>query len=233
MRRTGAQINWNSGHFLTLATDHALCNPILEQSMQPTDIKQDIADIHADLDGRTIAMVGLMGAGKSVIGRKVAARLKLPFIDADNEIVEAAKMPITEIFETYGEPEFRRLEERVINRLLEDGPQILATGGGAFMNDTIRESIAEKGISLWLSADIDLLMERVSKRSSRPLLKNDNPRGVMMDLMEKRYPVYAQASIEVPSQDGTKDDMAAITIHALANYFRAETSTKKQQNTGQ
>ncbi|TIV90209.1 MAG: shikimate kinase, partial [Mesorhizobium sp.] len=135
--------------------------------------------------------VGLMGAGKTAIGRKVATMLSLPFMDSDQEIESVSRMTVPELFERYGEPEFRALEQRVILRLLENGPQVLSTGGGAFMNAQTREAISAHGVSVWLKADLDLLMERVSKKQNRPLLKNPDPRAVLEKLMGERYPVYA------------------------------------------
>jgi shikimate kinase len=171
------------------------------------------------LGTRSIVLVGLMGAGKSAVGRKVAAMLELPFADADTEIETASKMTIPELFEQYGEPEFRSLEKRVVSRLLKTGPQVLATGGGAFINDSTRQAIKRRGISVWLSAGIDLLMERVSRRQNRPLLRDPDPRGVMQRLMADRYPVYALADVEVESQDISKEDMAANVVAALADWL--------------
>lgn len=171
------------------------------------------------IGNRSVVLVGLMGAGKTAIGRKVAGMLQLPFADADAEIELASNMSVPELFEQYGEPEFRALEQRVIARLLQSGPQVLATGGGAYMNDTTRETIRKSGISVWLSADFDLLMERVSRRQNRPLLKNADPRGVMVRLMEERYPVYAKADIEVPSRDIPRDEMAANVVAAIAGWL--------------
>ena len=135
------------------------------------------------LGERSIVFVGLMGAGKTAIGRKVASALSLPFIDSDHEIETVSRMTVPELFERYGEPEFRALEERVIGRLVQGGPQILSTGGGAFMNSNTRAAIGEAGVSIWLKADLDTLMERVAKKPHRPLLKNPDPRGVMQKLM--------------------------------------------------
>ena len=194
--------------------------------MNQTILKEHAPLIRDRLGTRTITLVGLMGAGKSAIGRKIAAILRLPFIDADTEIEAAAKMAVTDIFENYGEPEFRRVEVSVIKRVLENGPQILATGGGAFMNKQTQTNIHESGISLWLDADIDLLMERVSKKSTRPLLKKPNPRGIMLDLMKERYPIYAQAEITIKSDDISKDEMAARVITKLAEYMQNEDSSE-------
>lgn len=176
----------------------------------------------AGLGNRSIVLVGLMGAGKSAIGRKVAAMLQLPFKDADTEIESAAQMTVAEIFEDYGEPEFRALEQRVIARLLQSGPQVVATGGGAFMNADTRATIGEAGVSVWLSADLDLLMERVSRRQNRPLLKTADPRGVMANLIREREPVYSMADVEVRSQDVPKEDMAARLIQSLAEWMDRE-----------
>jgi shikimate kinase len=171
------------------------------------------------LGGRSIVFVGLMGAGKTAIGRKVASYLSLPFVDSDHEIESVSRMTIPELFEQYGEAEFRGLEQRVILRVLEGGPQVLSTGGGAFMNADTRAAIAERGVSVWLKADLDLLMERVSKKQNRPLLKNDNPRGVLERLMNERYPVYAKAVITVPTRDERKEVIAAEVMAALGQHL--------------
>ncbi len=171
------------------------------------------------LGSRSIVFVGLMGAGKTAIGRKVATALSLPFIDSDHEIEAVSRMTIPELFERYGEAEFRALEQRVILRLLEGGPQVLSTGGGAYMNPQTREAIAAHGVSVWLKADVDLLMERVSKKQNRPLLKNDDPRGVLRRLMEERYPVYAEADVTVVTRDERKETIAAEVIEALGGHL--------------
>ncbi|WP_421856715.1 shikimate kinase [Oricola sp.] len=191
-----------------------------------TDNKQRCDTVRRRLGRRSIVLVGLMGAGKSAIGRKASALLGLPFVDADTEIETASKMTIAELFESYGEAEFRALERRVIARVLKSGPQILATGGGAFMNESTRNAIARRGVSVWLSADIDLLMERVSRRQNRPLLRDPNPRGVMEALIDRRYPVYATADLEVPSDDISKEEMAMRVVSALAAHLEAEPATK-------
>lgn len=175
--------------------------------------------IHQLLGSRVVVLVGLMGAGKSTVGRKVATMLGLPFRDADTEIENVSRMSVPELFEAYGEDEFRDLERRVILRLLDDGPMVLTTGGGAYMNEETRSSIARAGISIWLNAELDVLMERVSRRQNRPLLQNDNPRGVMQSLMERRYPIYAQADIEIMSRDDKKEVIAAEMIDALAAHL--------------
>ncbi|MGN6536373.1 MAG: shikimate kinase [Mesorhizobium sp.] len=180
----------------------------------------DHATLRQRLGPRSVVFVGLMGAGKTAIGRKVAGMLGLPFIDSDHEIESVSRMTIPDLFERYGEAEFRALEQRVIHRLLtENGPQVLSTGGGAFMNEQTREAIAEHGVSVWLKADLDLLMERVSKKQNRPLLKNDNPRAVLQRLMDVRYPVYATAEITVTTRDERKEVIAAEVVEALAGHF--------------
>lgn len=188
--------------------------------------KDAVATISGKLGQRSLVLVGLMGAGKSAIGRKVATRLNMPFVDADAEIEKAAKQTVADIFANYGEEEFRRLEERVIARLLTEGPQVLATGGGAYMNADTRAAIRAGGMSLWLSADIDLLMARVSKKATRPLLQKPNPRGIMQELIDARYPIYAQADMTVQSRDVTKDEMATLVINAIAAHLSAQPSAE-------
>jgi len=165
---------------------------------------------------RPIVLVGLMGAGKSTIGRRLAAALKLPFHDADAEIETAAGCSISDFFERYGEPAFREGERRVIARLLAGPRHVLATGGGAFMDPTTRALIKQMGFSVWLRADISLLMERVSKRPTRPLLKNSDPRGTMERLMAERYPTYAEADLTVDSNGGPHDAIVQRILAHLA-----------------
>lgn len=171
------------------------------------------------LQGRSIVLVGLMGCGKSSIGRRLATRLKIPFVDLDSEIELAAGKTIAEIFAEDGEEVFRDGERRVIARLLESSSQVLATGGGAFMNAEIRENISIKGVSIWLRADLDLLMERVMRRSHRPLLQTDDPRAVMQNLINERYPVYAQAEITVESRQAAHDVIVRDVVRKLADYL--------------
>src|SRR3954447_22307722 len=178
--------------------------------------------LRAKLGKRSIVLVGLMGAGKSTVGRRLAQALKLPFRDADHEIEAAAGMTIPEIFAIHGEEHFRDGERRVIARLLQEGPIVLATGGGAFMNEETRSRIAEHGISLWLKADLDILMRRVRKRSTRPLLQNPDPEGTMRRLMELRHPVYATADITIDSHEAPHDRVVADAIKALAEWFARE-----------
>lgn len=177
------------------------------------------ADLLQKLGSRSIVFVGLMGAGKTAIGRRVASALDLPFTDSDQEIETVSRMTIPELFERYGEAEFRALEQRVILRVLENGPQILSTGGGAFMNAQTRAAIAAHGLSVWLKADIDILMDRVSKKQNRPLLKNADPRGTLEKLMQERYPVYAEANLTVPTREERKEVIAAEVIEALGRHL--------------
>ncbi|MER8430781.1 shikimate kinase [Mesorhizobium caraganae] len=177
------------------------------------------------LGSRSIVFVGLMGAGKTAIGRKVAAMLSLPFIDSDQEIESVSRMTVPELFERYGETEFRALEQRVILRLLENGPQVLSTGGGAFMNAQTRDAIASHGVSVWLKAELDLLMERVSKKQNRPLLKNPDPRAVLERLMGERYPVYATSDVTVATRDDRKEVIATEVVDALCGHFGIPATT--------
>jgi shikimate kinase len=170
---------------------------------------------------RTIVLVGLMGAGKTNIGRRLAARLNLPFFDSDSEIETAAGETIEEIFRNRGEAVFRDGERRVIARLLSQPAHVLATGGGAFMDPATRAVIARRGVSVWLRADLETLLTRVARRSNRPLLKQGNPRAVLTELIECRHPVYAEADITIDSGDGPADVTAARTIAALAACPRA------------
>lgn len=151
----------------------------------------------ARLGDRFLVLVGLMGAGKSCIGRMLAREFDIPFVDADDEIEKAAGCSIKDIFRLYGEPAFRDGERRVIARILESGPGVLATGGGAFMDEGTRQAIQRRGISVWLRADIDILYRRTRRRSVRPLLENQDPRGTLEQLARERYPVYAEADVTV------------------------------------
>ncbi len=161
--------------------------------------------VRAALGGRSIVLVGLMGCGKSSVGKRLAARLGLPFIDTDEEIERVAAKSINEIFADHGEPYFRDGERRVIARLLSDGPQVLATGGGAFINPETRAKMKELGLSIWLRAELPVLMRRVLKRDTRPLLKTADPEAVMRDLMDARYPIYSEADITIESRDVPHD----------------------------
>jgi shikimate kinase len=166
--------------------------------------------------GRSLVFVGLMGAGKSVIGRMTAAALDMNFVDSDAEIERVSSMSIAELFEAYGEVEFRSLEARVIKRLLQTGPRVVSTGGGAFVNAETRALIKARSLSIWLKADLDVLWERVSKRDNRPLLKTADPRGTLDSLMRARYPIYGEADITVQSRNVRKEVIVEETLALIA-----------------
>jgi shikimate kinase len=170
-------------------------------SMSDTGLTDHHAALAAALGRRSIVLVGMMGAGKSSIGRRLAARLGIPFADADAEIEQAAGMSVADIFEAHGELSFRSGEARVIARLLENGPQVLATGGGSFMNPETRARINEKGFSVWLKADAEVLLRRVRRRNDRPLLRNDDPARTLANLLATREPIYSEANLTVVSRD--------------------------------
>jgi shikimate kinase len=195
--------------------------------MPRRSIAKEVETVKQLLDGRSIVLVGLMGAGKSTIGRRLAQKLGLAFVDADAEIEQAAGKSVQDIFRDHGEGSFREGERRVIARLLESGPQVLATGGGAFMNEETRNNISRRGIAVWLKADIDLLMKRVRRRDNRPLLKADNPEEIMQTLIEQRYPVYGRADIIVESRDVPHSSIVSDVIRALAAYQRARKAAER------
>ncbi len=172
---------------------------------------------------KPLVLVGLMGAGKSAVGRRLAAKLGVPFIDADSEIEAAAGCSIEEIFARHGEPAFRDGERRVVARLLETEPvHVLATGGGAFMDPQTRAVTKKMAISVWLRAELDILFERVSRRSHRPLLKTPDPKGTLAHLIEMRYPIYAEADIIVDTGEGPIGSMVDRVIAAVAAYLSKE-----------
>ncbi len=171
------------------------------------------------LAGRSIVLVGMMGCGKSSVGQRLARRLGIPFVDADAEIEQAAGMSIADIFASRGEAEFRAGEKRVIARLLAHGPQVLATGGGAFMNAETRARIAEAGISIWLKADPEILMKRVRKRGNRPLLQTPDPDGTLRRLLAEREPTYALADITVASPDEPHEVVVEAVVQALRHHL--------------
>ena len=178
------------------------------------------AAIVSALGARVIVLVGMMGAGKSTVGRRLAARLHLPFVDADVEIEAAhAGMTIPEIFAEHGEPYFRDGEARVIARLLDGGPGVLATGGGAWMRGETRERIRAKGVSIWLKAEPDVLLRRVKRRSDRPLLQTDDPAAIIDRLVAERYPVYAEADLTLLSREVPHDRIVDECIAALAGHL--------------
>ena len=183
-------------------------------SQAPAGLSHD-AEVAAALGIRCIVLIGMMGAGKSTIGRRIAARLRLPFLDADTEIESAAGMSIPDIFESHGEPHFRDGEARVIARLLENGPAVIATGGGAFMREDTRNRIRAKALSLWLKADSEIIMKRVRRRSDRPLLQNADPEGTVKRLLSEREPVYGTADFTILSRDVPHDRIVDECIEAL------------------
>jgi shikimate kinase len=194
--------------------------------MPRRSIAKDIDAVKRSLNGRSIVLVGLMGAGKSTIGRRLAQKLGRECTDADAEIERAAGKTVPDIFRDHGEAYFRDGERKVIARLLESGPQVLATGGGAFMNEETRHNIARRGISVWLKADVDLLMMRVRRRDNRPLLKAEDPEEIMRQLIAQRYPVYGHADVTVESRDVPHNSIVSDVIRALAAHERGMRNAK-------
>ena len=178
---------------------------------------------------RPVVMIGLMGAGKSRIGRELATKLKYEFVDADDEIIDAAGCSISDIFKLYGEQAFRDVEMKVITRLLDGPPRIIATGGGAFMNESVRKKIVDSGISIWLKADIDVLVERTGRRKGRPLLDKGDPKEILQQLMTQRYPVYATADIAVDSRDIPIDETVSEVETALENFLISGKQHKEEK----
>jgi len=189
-------------------------------------VTDDLGRLAEQLKGRiahTVVLVGLMGAGKSCIGRRLAARLGLDFIDADTEFEKAAGCSISDYFAQYGEAVFRDGERKVIARLLDGSPVILATGGGAFIDPATRERIKAAGLSVWIRADLDLLVKRTAGRDHRPLLKQGDPREILGRLMEARYPVYAEADITVDSSDEAAEATVARVMAGLIDFLEHKT----------
>src|SRR5882724_7695139 len=173
------------------------------------------AEITTALGTRSVVLVGMMGAGKSTIGRRLSVLLRLPFLDGDTEIEAAAGMSIPDIFEAHGEPQFRDGEARVIARLLDSGPAVLATGGGAFMREETRSRIGAKAVSIWLKADADIIMRRVKRRADRPLLQNADPAATVGRLMREREPVYRHADLTIWSRDVPHEKIVDECIEGL------------------
>jgi shikimate kinase len=181
------------------------------------------------LGDRSIVLIGMMGVGKSSIGRRLGARLAVPFVDADAEIEKAAGMSIADIFARHGEAAFRSGEARVIARLLNSGPQVLATGGGAVMNPATRALIQQKGVSIWLSAEFELLLRRISKRKAeRPMLQTADPAATLRELLAEREPIYALADLTVESRDVPHDAVVAEIIGRLAEFLGVATPQRSQ-----
>jgi shikimate kinase len=188
----------------------------MPETASPADASASLeAGISAALGTRSIVLVGMMGSGKTTIGRRLSARLRLPFVDADSEIEAAAGMSIPDIFETHGEPHFRDGEARVIARLLDGGPAVLATGGGAFMREETRSRIGSKAVSIWLKADADVIMKRVKRRADRPLLQTADPAATVGRLIEEREPVYRHADLTIASRDVPHEKIVDECIDAL------------------
>ena len=181
------------------------------------DIHKD--ELNALLAGRPIVLVGMMGAGKTTVGRRLAAKLGRHFVDSDEEVEKAAGMTIEDIFKAHGEADFRADEVRVIARLLKDRDLVLGTGGGAFVNNETRALVKSSAVSVWIKADFELLFARVQRRSNRPLLKTANPRQTLLDLIEKRYPIYAEADVTIVSRDVPQDQVATEVIEALLAHL--------------
>ena len=177
-------------------------------------------ELNALLGGRPIVLVGMMGAGKTTVGRRLATRLGRHFVDSDEEVEKAAGMSIEEIFASRGEADFRAGEQRVIARLLKEQDLVLGTGGGAFINAETRTLVKASAVSVWIKADFELLFQRVQRRSNRPLLKTANPRETLKGLIDKRYPVYAEADVTVVSKDVPQDQVASEVIDALLDHLR-------------
>ena len=192
------------------------------------DRQERLLAIRKALGPRSVVLIGLMGAGKTAVGRRLANRLDLPFIDADSEIEVAAGASISEIFAEHGEAYFRQGECKVIARLLENGPQVLATGGGAYMNPDTRANIKAHGLSVWLKADIKVLMKRVGRRDNRPLLAAGDPEKMMKRLMEERYPIYAEADVTVESRDVPHDVIVGAVIDALGDKLGYKASADSE-----
>jgi shikimate kinase len=187
----------------------------MPETASPAPASPQDAEIAAALGARSIVLIGMMGAGKSTIGRRLSARLRLPFLDADVEIEAAAGMSIPDIFETHGEPHFRDGEARVIARLLDSGPAVVATGGGAFMREETRNRIRDKAVSIWLKAEAEIIMRRVRRRADRPLLQTPDPAATVDRLLGEREPVYQNADITIWSRDVPHEKIVDECIEAL------------------
>lgn len=199
--------------------DHAASG---EEASQARRRKDACARVVERIGPRSIVLVGMMGAGKTSVGKRLAGRLGLVFVDADVEIELAAKKTIPEIFAEHGEEYFRQGERRVIARILRDGRRVIATGGGAFMNEETRAAIAASGISVWLKADLPLLFERVRRRPTRPLLQTADPEATLQRLIDQRYPVYAEAALTVASRDVPHEQMVDAVVDALDDWLDNE-----------
>ena len=190
----------------------------MKKCISPNDAYQ----IRTNLKGRNIVFIGMMGSGKSAIGKRLAANLDLPFMDADNEIEAAAGMSIPDIFDCFGEDHFRQGERKVIARLMGEGPMVLSTGGGAFMNDETRELITSNAISIWLKADIETLVQRVKRKDNRPLLKTGDPEEIMSNLLKEREPFYSLANVVVESRNESHESVVEAVAESLLAEMHSE-----------
>ena len=196
-----------------------------------TDVSEKSKLVNQQLGTKPIVLIGLMGAGKSTVGRRIANYLNRPFIDSDNEIEKAAGMPIPDIFETHGEEEFRAGETRVIARLLRTRRDaIISTGGGAYMDPITRKNISQHAICVWLKADVELLFERVSRRNTRPLLRTPDPFGTLKALVDLRYPTYAEADVTVMSHEASHEQIGAEIVAAVADHLDPTAKLKKTKD---
>ena len=204
-----------------IMSDTAAHNTAADDATPQPTAAPSASQLGLALGRRSVVLVGIMGAGKSSVGRRLAARLGVPFVDADTEIEKAAGMTITEIFAQHGEPYFRAGEARVIARLLDGGPQVLATGGGAFMNAETRATVRDKGISIWLRATLDVLSRRIKRRNDRPLLKGADPMDTLRRLIDERYPVYAEADLTVESREVPHEAIVDEVIESLRRFLQS------------
>ena len=196
-------------------------NTATTQDVNRAVIADKSSTIRRALGGRSIVLVGIMGVGKSTIGKRLSQYLDIPFVDADKEIEKAAGMSVEDIFDRFGEEAFRSGEKKVIKRLMDEGQKILATGGGAFMNEDIRKDIDKSGVSVWLNADLEILMKRVQRRANRPLLKTEDPEGTMKALLDERNPVYALSDVRIESRMVSRDVIAGEVVDLLAEKLPA------------
>lgn len=219
MRRSGSQVLDSAGRgglIAPVSGERLLNRP--DAALRQARAEQ----LGERLGGRPLVLVGMMGAGKTTVGRRLAARLNRHFLDSDEEIEKAAQMTIPEIFEQRGESEFRAGETRVIARVLKEQGVVLATGGGAFVHSETRALVKGGAVSVWLKAEIDILFERVSRRSNRPLLKTPNPRATLEKLIVDRYPIYAEADVTVVSRDVPQDVVAGDIVEAVLTFLESQ-----------
>src|SRR5712692_10337265 len=237
VRRTVARVSGNGVGGGSIGVEER-CNPRRKSHSMPetaspasAGASQD-AEITAALGTRSVVLVGMMGAGKSTIGRRLSARLRLPFLDADIEIEAAAGMSISDIFETHGESYFRDGEARVIARLLDSGPAVLATGGGAFMREETRSRIGAKAVSIWLKADADIIMRRVKRRADRPLPQTADPAATVGRLISEREPVYQHADLTICSREVPHEKVVDECVDALHAHLCGNAEAATDQTSG-